>query len=90
MSEAGLQALPQDRRVLLLRAIALERAARHSEADSTLQQIQNRWPEWPDAWLAHGLILQTRGRNEDAAAALKTATTLGAGHEQNLERLLAR
>lgn len=90
VSEAGLQALPQDRRVLLLRAIALERAGRPSEADSTLQQIQNRWPEWSDAWLAHSLILKTRGRTEDAAAALKTATALGAGNEQNLESLLAR
>ena len=76
-SGEALKALAQDREILLLRAVVLEQAGRTGEAESLLERIQNRWPEWQPAWTADGIILGTHGRREDARAALRTAVALG-------------
>ena len=78
ISAAAMSAFAQDREILLLRAVILEKAGRTAEAEPLLQQIQNRWPEWPEAWMAHGIVLGTHGRKDEARAALRTAVALGA------------
>ena len=61
ISAAAMTAFAQDREILLLRAVILEKAGRTAEAEPLLQRIENRWPEWPDAWTADGVILGTQG-----------------------------
>jgi tetratricopeptide (TPR) repeat protein len=78
VSADAMKARPEDRRILLLRAVTLERAGKTSEARNLLQQIENRWPEWHPAWAADGIILGMHGRREDAVSALRTAVVLGA------------
>jgi len=90
VSGEAVKALPQDRQILLLRAVALEGAARTSEAERLIEQIQNRWPEWQTAWAAHGIILGAHGHHDDACAALRTAVALGensAEVKQYLEKI---
>ena len=79
VSGEALKALPQDRHILLLRAVALELSGSTADAGLLLGQIQNRWPEWPDGWVAHGAILGMHGDRRQARAALVTAVALGAG-----------
>ncbi len=78
VSGEALKALPQDRYILLLRAVVLEHAGRTADAGLLLGQIQNRWPEWPAGWVAHGAILGIHGDRRQARAALATAVALGA------------
>ncbi len=73
----GARALPQNREVLLLKATTLEFAGRGEDSIRLLGEIQNRWPEWPNAWLAGGIILASRQHCEEAGQTLETATTLG-------------
>jgi len=81
-SDQAMQSLPGDREAMLLRAVVLERATRTEEAERLLEQVQNRWPEWPASWLADGIILGTHGQRGPAAAALRTAMALGANSEE--------
>jgi len=76
--EDGARFLPQNREILLLKATTLEFAQRAADADRLLSEVQTRWPEWPNVWLAHGIILATHGHNEEARQALETAVVLGA------------
>jgi tetratricopeptide (TPR) repeat protein len=78
ISAAATTAFPQDRTVLLLRALILEKTDRTAEAEPLLRKIENRWPEWPTAWTAGGVFLATQGRREEACVALRTALSLGA------------
>ncbi len=78
ISAAATTAFPQDRTVLLLHALILEKTGRTAEAEPLLQKIENRWPEWPNAWTAGGVFLGTRGRRDEACIALRTALSLGA------------
>lgn len=78
ISYAAMKAFAQDRTILLLRAVVLEKAGRTDEAEPLLQRIENRWPEWPNAWTAGGVFLGARGRRVDACLALRTALSLGA------------
>ncbi|MDR3701915.1 MAG: tetratricopeptide repeat protein [Candidatus Sulfopaludibacter sp.] len=82
VSGEALKALPQDRHILLLRAVVLEHAGSTEEAGLLLGQIQTRWPEWPDGWVAHGTILGMQGNRQDARAALVTAVALGADNAE--------
>jgi len=43
-----------------------------------LKKIENRWPEWPNSWLAHGIILETYKRYAEARQLVETAISLGA------------
>ena len=70
--------LPQDREVLLVRAAALELSGGSADARTTLEQIENRWPEWPAAWALDGIVLAMRGHRDRAIAPLRTAVALGA------------
>ncbi len=77
VSGEALQALPQNRRILLLRAIVLEAGGLTGESQSLLRQVEARWPEWASAWAAEGIILGSHGRSQDARAPLQTAIALG-------------
>jgi len=70
--------LPQNREILLMKATTLEMAGQTEAAEHLLNQIQNRWPEWHAGWVAHGIILSTHRRFEEARQALETAVALGA------------
>ena len=76
--EEGARILPENREILLLRATTLEFAGQSDDAGHLLIEIQNRWPEWSAVWLAHGMILHTHQRYEEARHALETAVELGA------------
>jgi tetratricopeptide (TPR) repeat protein len=77
IEEAAL-ALPDNREILLMKATTFELARQSDDAEHLLMDIQNRWPEWSTAWLAHGIILDSRKRYEEARQALETAVALGA------------
>jgi tetratricopeptide (TPR) repeat protein len=72
------RALPENREILLLKATTLEFARQFDDAEHLLMDIRNRWPEWSAVWLAHGMILHTHQRYEEARQALETAVELGA------------
>ena len=76
--EEGARILPEDREILLLKATTLEFASRPDDAGSLLSEVQNRWPEWPSVWLAHGIVLAAHQHYEEARQALETAVALGA------------
>ncbi|MEI9977138.1 MAG: tetratricopeptide repeat protein [Ignavibacteriota bacterium] len=80
--------LPQDRDIPLLRATVLELSAQSDEAERLLTTLQNRWPEWPAAWAAHGIAQFAHGRYDDARRTLETATALGA-HSAEVRACLA-
>ncbi len=67
-----------DREILLAKATTMELAGRTQEAERLLNQVQNRWPEWPAGWVAQGIVLASRGRFEEARQTLQTAFALGA------------
>jgi tetratricopeptide (TPR) repeat protein len=77
VSDEAIKTMPQDRQILLLRAVALEEAGRTEEARRVLEQIQNRWPEWAAAWAVDGIVLAAHGQRQEAIAALRTAVALG-------------
>jgi tetratricopeptide (TPR) repeat protein len=77
--EDAARTLPDSRDILLLKAITLEFVQRAGDADHLLSEIQTRWPEWSNVWLAHGIILATHQHNEEARKVLQTAVALGAG-----------
>jgi hypothetical protein len=81
ISGDAVRAFAQDREVLLVRAAALELSGSAAEAQSILEQIQNRWPEWAAAWAAEGILSGMHGRRGQAIASLRTAVALGAGKE---------
>ena len=77
IAEEAARILPESREILLLKATTLEFARQSDEAEHLLSDIQNRWPEWSAVWLAHGIILHTHQRYEEARQALETAVVMG-------------
>src|ERR1700722_4461836 len=80
--EDGARVLPENREILLLKATTLEFDHRTDDADRLLGEMQNRWPEWSNVWLARGIILATHRHYEEARKALETAAALGASSPQ--------
>jgi predicted Zn-dependent protease len=76
--EEGAHILPENREILLLKATTLEFAHRAGDAEHLLNEVRNRWPEWSTVWTAHGIILSSHQRYEEARQALETAVSLGA------------
>jgi tetratricopeptide (TPR) repeat protein len=74
----ALKTLPQAREILLVRSVALELSGDSAAARSTIEQIENRWPEWPAGWAVDGAILGKQGKRAEAIAPLRTAVALGA------------
>jgi tetratricopeptide (TPR) repeat protein len=71
------RAQPDRREVLLMRATTLELVRRTDDALAQLNQIAARWPEWPPAWAAQGIVLVLHGRYTEARHALEAASALG-------------
>jgi tetratricopeptide (TPR) repeat protein len=69
---------PENRGVLLMHSIALEFAGRTSDATSQLREMRRRWPEWPAAWSADGIVHATHQRYSEAVRSLEAAVALGA------------
>jgi tetratricopeptide (TPR) repeat protein len=78
----GVKSFPTNREILLVRAVALQMSGAPAEAQRTLEQIQNRWPEWAAAWAVDGIVLGMGGNRSEAAAALRTAIELGANMKE--------
>ena len=68
---------PSNRELLLLKAAAAELGGDGEGAEHELAAIRNRWPEWHQAWMVDGMILDRHGHFEEAYAALQTAVALG-------------
>jgi tetratricopeptide (TPR) repeat protein len=82
VSGEALEALSEDREILLLRAVVLQLSGDAEAARSVLDRIQNRWPEWAAAWAAEGIVLGKEGHRNEAIASLRTAAALGANSKE--------
>ena len=83
------RAHPDDRSILLMKAVATELAGQGRDAEQLLDEVRNRWPEWYPVWLAQGTILRLHGRADEAKRAVDTAALLGApGAEFSLRDFL--
>ena len=71
LTERAANAHPDDREILMVRAVTLAVAGQNDKAGQELARIQDRWPEWAAAWLARGLALHD-------PQAIETAKALGA------------
>ncbi len=78
IAEEGARMLPDDNEMLLLKATTLELAGNTKEAETLLDSIRRRWPQWPDAWLSEGIILETYRRYDEARQMVEKAVALGA------------
>ena len=74
--------LPDDREVLLARAVALAVMPRDEDALKLLAKMQAKWPEWGQPYLVNGIILETQRRSSEARQILETAIALGAATPQ--------
>jgi tetratricopeptide (TPR) repeat protein len=74
----ALRALPGNRDLLLTQAAVYELSGKPGDAEKTITAIQNRWPEWQPAWVAHGIIQDRHRHYDEAWKALETAVALGA------------
>jgi tetratricopeptide (TPR) repeat protein len=68
---------PDNPDLMLGQAIILALMERTQDAEHTLKQIESRWPEWDRAYTAHGLLLESTGRNSEARQKLQMAIVLG-------------
>ena len=76
--DQGARLLPNSPDILLAKATTVELAGKTHDAELLLNEIENRWPEWPDVWLAHGIVLETYKRYAEAHQMIETAVLLGA------------
>jgi tetratricopeptide (TPR) repeat protein len=87
--EQAIRANSQDSELPLTKAMALGLMGRHSVAEKVIREIEQRWPEWDRAYLAHGLLLERSGRPAEARQKLQTAVALGS-QDPSLRCALAR
>jgi tetratricopeptide (TPR) repeat protein len=73
----AVRAQPGRRELLLMQATTLELVDRTGDALAVLDRIRVRWPEWPPAWAATGIVLTIHARYPEARQALEAASTLG-------------
>ncbi len=69
--------LPDNRDLLLARAVAFAVMPRDEEAEKLLAAIQARWPEWDRPYLLSGILLEIQLKSEAARPLLETAIALG-------------
>jgi hypothetical protein len=60
-----------------MQATTLELLHRTADALALLDEIAARWPEWPQAWAAKGIVLAMHDRYSEARPALEAAFALG-------------
>jgi len=70
--------LPDDRELLLARAVTFAVTTRDDDAQKILAAIQTRWPEWDRPYLLNGMILEIQLKSAEALPLLDTAIALGA------------
>ena len=70
--------LPDNREILLMKAIQLEFASRAGQVSSIFGEVQRRWPEWSALWAAEGITLASHGQYAEAVRPLETAVAMGA------------
>ncbi len=75
--ERTIRSNPDDSGLPLTKAIVLGLVDRVAEAEKTLKEIELRWPELDQVYLAHGLLLERSGRPREARQKLQTAVALG-------------
>lgn len=73
--------IPANPDLSLLQALTSELAGDHAAADGEFKQVENRWPEWYKGWLGQALVLELRGRREEAQTSRQAAIALGAPRE---------
>jgi len=76
--DRGARLLPDHPELPLEKATTLELATKTDDAEAALKDIERRWPEWPNAWVASGIILDSHKQYEEAEKSLETAIALGA------------
>jgi hypothetical protein len=75
--EQSQAANPQESDLLLMGAAVVALLDRREEAEKILKDIELRWPEWDRAYVAHGLLLESMGKRDEARIKLQTARALG-------------
>jgi len=76
--ERSLSTSPGDGDLLLARAVVLHVAGQTAAAESAINEVECRWPEWDIAYLVHGLFFERQTRLAEARQKLQTALALGA------------
>jgi tetratricopeptide (TPR) repeat protein len=76
--EQASRILPDDRDLLMTRAVTLAVITRDGDAQKLLAAIQVRWPEWDRPYLLNGMILEIQLKSAEALPLLETAIALGA------------
>lgn len=72
-----LDSTPESPVLLLARAAVLGLMQQDADSENALRQIQSRWPEWDQAYLVHGLLLERQKRRKEATGKIQTAIALG-------------
>ncbi len=69
------QGATDDPQLTTIKAIAIDLSGQDS--DTVFKEIEARWPKWDPGWIAHALVLMSRGQREAAQRDLDTALALG-------------
>ncbi len=73
----AVQQFPNSRQLLLTQAIAFGIVHQEWKAKKILDQIEERWPEWPHPYLIHAIILVGEAKRPQAKPLAETAIALG-------------
>ncbi len=74
--EQAARALPDNPQILLLEADVFTDARHPAQAERVFKHIEDRWPEWVQAYVSYGLLLDGQQRTAEARAQLETALAL--------------
>jgi tetratricopeptide (TPR) repeat protein len=74
--DQALKNIPENPQLRVMKALAAALAGMPDTGE--FQQIENRWPEWSQVWVAHALVLEADGQLQQAQRDLETARALGA------------
>jgi tetratricopeptide (TPR) repeat protein len=77
MLQQSVRVVPNAPQLLLTEAIAYELLQQNENSQKILTEIEARWPEWGEAYLINGIMLETRLRSTPARLQLQTAIALG-------------
>jgi Flp pilus assembly protein TadD len=72
-----LKSMPEDAGMMLAKVVVLSAMGRNGDAEKTLKDVQNRWPEWDRPYLLEGLLLERASRPLEAREKIQIALALG-------------